>query len=88
MYIKTNDMEITHLPLWLELYGDPSVFVPDESYPFAWDWDYDVESHGVYGEKCMILKHPTTVVAYGHLHVAQRQGDFVLGKTAQVGEYF
>lgn len=27
---------ITHPPLWMQLYGDAGVFVPDESDPSAW----------------------------------------------------
>lgn len=83
---------ITHPPLWMQLYGDAGVFVPDESDPSAWHWDYDVESHSVGGIKWIFLRSPAVVVAPGHLHVAQCQGDCALFRTAQaqrtVWDYF
>lgn len=60
---------ITHPHVWMQLYGDPGVFVPDESYPSAWHWDYDVESHSVGGIKWLFLQSPAVMVASGHLHV-------------------
>ena len=62
----------------MQLYGDPGVFVPDESYPSAWHWDYDVESHSVCGVKWMVLQSPAFMMASGHLHVTQCQGDLAL----------
>ncbi len=68
----------------MQLYGDPGVLVPDERYPFAWHGDYDVESHSVCGVKWICLWSPAVMVASGHPHVAQCQGDCTLGRTAQV----
>lgn len=75
---------ITHPPVRMQLYGDPGVFVPDKSYPFAWHWDDDVESHSVYGVKRMLLRSPAIMVEFGHPHVTQCQGDSALGRSAQV----
>lgn len=62
----------------MQLYGDPGVFVPDESDASARHWDYDVESHSVRGVKRICLQSPAVMVVSGHLHVAQCQGDWAL----------
>lgn len=45
------DIPNAHPPVWMQLDGDPGVFVPDESYPSARHCDYDVEAHSVRGVK-------------------------------------
>lgn len=62
----------------MQFYSDPGVFVPDESYPSARYWDYDVQSHSVYGVKWIFLKSPAFMVLSGHIHIAQCEGDFAL----------
>lgn len=62
---------IAHPPVWKQLYGDPGVFVPDQSYPFARDRYYDVETHCVYHIKRTVLQRPVTVDVFGHSHVTQ-----------------
>lgn len=69
---------VTHPPLWMQLDGDPGVFVPDECNPSAWHWDDDVETHSVNGIKQIFLQSPAFMMLSGHPHVTQCQGDRAL----------
>lgn len=54
------------------------MFVPDQGQAFARHRDHDVEPHGVRGVKRVLLRGPALIRVLSHLHVTQRQADFVL----------
>lgn len=74
-------MFFTYPPPLMQLYGDPGVFIPNQSYPTARHRDDSVQSPGERVVEWAFLQTPAFVETSGHPPITQCQRDFSLDGT-------